>query len=67
MLLGVTELHVGQCENCVGVERECSSQAKSLSNTQSYFKYTHIYLYLNHANSLTNIRAKKVAIFALYD
>ena len=27
---------------------------KSLSKTQSYLKYTHVYLYLNHANSLTN-------------
>ena len=27
---------------------------KSLSNTQKYLKYTHVYLYLNHANSLTN-------------
>ena len=27
---------------------------KSLSNTQSYLKYTHVYLYLNYANSLTN-------------
>ena len=27
---------------------------KSLSNTQSYKKYTNVYLYLNHANSLTN-------------
>ena len=25
---------------------------KSLSNTQSYWKYPHVYLYLNHANSL---------------
>ena len=27
---------------------------KPLSNTQSYLKYTHVYLDLNHANSLTN-------------
>ena len=27
---------------------------KSLSNTQSYLKYMHVYLYLNHTNSLTN-------------
>ena len=27
---------------------------KSLSNTQSYLNYTHVYLYLIHANSLTN-------------
>ena len=25
------------------------------SNTQSYLNYTHVYLYLNHFNSLTNI------------
>ena len=27
---------------------------KSLSNIQSYVKYTHVYLYLNYANSLIN-------------
>ena len=27
---------------------------KSKTNTQSYLKYTHVYIYLIHANSLTN-------------
>ena len=29
---------------------------KPLSNSQSYLKYTHAYLYLNHANSFNNRR-----------
>ena len=33
-----------------------SDTLKSLSNTLSYLKYTQVYLYLNHANSLTNNR-----------
>ena len=31
---------------------------KSLSNTQSYLKYKHVYIYLNHANSFTKLTNK---------
>ena len=33
-----------------------------LSNTQSYLRYTHVDLYLNHANSLTNTTATALKI-----
>ena len=32
----------------------CALYLKSLSNIQSFLKYSHVYLYLNHSNSLSN-------------
>ena len=40
MLVGVTDLHVGQCENFMGLKRECSSQAVFLIvNTFKRYHY----------------------------
>ena len=47
--------HALSCKACLLNEFVRSIlNLKSLSNIQSFLKYSHVYLYLNHSNSLSN-------------